>query len=403
MATLPLSGIRVIDLTHHVVGPFCTRVLTDYGAAAIKIEEPSAGDPARRLGPFFKDRVDLESSGLFLYLNTNKRSLLLNLKTERGKAILKELVRDAHVLVENFHPRVMPSLGLDYEALSAINPRLVMTSISNFGQTGPYRDWSGTELTLWAMGGPMNATGNPEREPLRIAGRVSSFHVGHVAALATAMALWKAELTGRGEHVDVSFFEAWMGSVDRRTTNLLTYQHTGATAKRPSPASALATGVYPCSDGYFFLDGAAYFGRMARMIGAESLLESPEWEPSVARSNTDRIDEFNAILVPWMLEHTKGEVRALCQENGVVGGPINTVEDLLADAHFQARGYFQEIEHPVTGTLTYPGYNFTLHTGEPKPLRQRAPLLGEHTEEVLCGELGYSKNELTLLREQGVI
>ncbi|MSQ40625.1 MAG: CoA transferase [Dehalococcoidia bacterium] len=405
---LPMDSIRVLDLSDSLTGPFCTRVLADYGADVIKIEDPLAGDPARRMGPFYHDEPDLEKSGLFLFLNTSKRSMTLNLQLERGKEVLKDIIRKADVVIENFKPGVMASLGLSYEALSTINPRLVMTSITNFGQSGPYRDWEGTNLTLFAMGGAMAGAGDPQREPLKTAGQMASFHVGYSSALATAMALLAADIRGAGEHVDVSFFEVAMNSIDGRIQRILEYQYSDfQPIHRVAPGSsrALGSGTFECLDGFFtFNVGPAVFPPMARMVGAEYLLEDPQWATVAARFRPEAAKEFEATLVPWCMERTKAQIRDLCIHYRVLGGPINTVADLVTDASFNARSFFQTIDHPAVGPLQYPGYQFRVHTGtgEPMPPRRPAPLLGQHTQEVLR-ELGYKDEEIGRLRAQGVI
>lgn len=404
---MPLDGVRVIDLTRYTAGPFCTRILADYGAEIVKIEQPGMGDPSRRIGPFHHDEPDPEKSGLFLLLNTSKRSVTLDLKTQEGKDLLKQLVKDADILVENFPPDVMPSLGLDYETLSAINPKLVMTSITNFGQTGPYRDWEGLDLTLFAMGGNMWGSGDPDLAPVKTAGRMASFHVGYVSALATSLALMNAELRGEGEHVDVSFFETALQSIDARMQRLLGYQYNKKVATRVSPAASLGlgSGVFPCADGLFMTTaGAAMFPPLARMIDAEYLLELPEWSTVAARSRPDAAEEFEAILIPWTITRTKKEIQQKCMEFGVLGAPVNTIEDLLNDQDFNARGYWQTIDHPATGPLTYPGFHFRIHTDddEPVPARRPAPLLGQHTDEVLK-ELGIDGNDAERLHALGVV
>ncbi|MEE8471140.1 MAG: CoA transferase, partial [Dehalococcoidia bacterium] len=177
-----LSDVKVLDLTWHIAGPYCTKLLADYGAEVIKVEKPGEGDPTRRMGPFFKDDPHSEKSGPFLHLNTNKKGITLNLKTATGKKILRELVADVDVLVESFRPRVMLGLGLDYPALEKINPGLVMVSISSFGQTGPYRDFKASEIVEYAMGGEMCSTGIADRDPLKIGGNVVQYQAGTTAA-----------------------------------------------------------------------------------------------------------------------------------------------------------------------------------------------------------------------------
>ena len=402
---MPMDGVRVLDLTHYAMGPFATRILGDYGADVVKVERPEYGDPTRHLPPFYKDEPGIERSGLFLFLNTNKRSVTLDLGSERGRELALELARRSDVLVENFRPGTMERLGLGWNVLHEANPRLVMTSISNFGQDGPYRDYLATDMTVYAMGGSMLATGDVDQEPLRLSGRVASYHTGMAAALATAMGLWAAEQRGAGEFLDISAFETHTQSIDIRLARLLGYEYSGRMAGRRSTLFGVGSGIFPCADGYVLLTaGATQFTGIARMVEMDSLLGTPGWSTPEELSNPDRIQEFEAYVIPWTVTRTKKEIRDACQRFGVMGAPLNTVADLLEDASFVQRRFFQQIEHPTTGPLTYPGYHFRLHReGEPMPSRRRAPLLGEHTEEVLCGELGLGADALTRLREEGVI
>jgi crotonobetainyl-CoA:carnitine CoA-transferase CaiB-like acyl-CoA transferase len=409
VADLPLTGMRVIDLTWYTSGPFCTRVLSDYGADVIKVERAGAGDPARSMPPFQDDEPGLERSGLFMFLNTNKRSVTLDLKQPEGRNVLLDLIRGADALVENFSPRVMSSLGLDYHSLKVINPRLVVTSISNFGRDGPYRDWNGSDLVLYGMGGPMLNTGSPDREPLKTAGHTPSFQVGATAATATTIGLWGSRASGSGEHVDVSYLETFMGLVDRRTTNLVNYEYAGDISTRPPLANSSGTGIWPTRDGGYFYTTvvAARWTAMARMIGQDDLASDPEWNNPVWRSAPDRIDEFGALVISWMIERTKKEIRAAVEEAGVYGAPINTIADVVSDEHLLERRFFQEIDHPTTGPLTFPGYSFRITTrtdGEVElPPRRRAPLLGEHTDEILRDDLGLGSEHIDALRAKGVI
>jgi crotonobetainyl-CoA:carnitine CoA-transferase CaiB-like acyl-CoA transferase len=369
------------------VGPFCTRLLGDYGADVIKVEQPG-GDPARMLPPLAGDEPGLERSGTFLFLNTNKRSVVLDLKTEEGRDRLLRLTRSADALVENFRPGILDRFGLSYEELSKANPRLVVTSISNFGQDGPYRDWQGTDLTLYAMGGPMLASGDIDHEPVKVAGRWAGYQAGMVAALATAVGLHAAELRGEGEHLDVSIFEALTHNIDGRLAGLMAYQYTGRTATRRPRGAGAGTGVFPTADGWCVLTGGglANMSNFMRMIGQERLGERPEWQVVGAFADTERIEEFNAYVLGWTITKTKAEVRDACEEFGVMGAPLNTVADMLNDRSLVFRNFFEAIDHPSTGPVKYPGYHFRLHgeDGPDMPARRRAPLLGEHTEEVLA-------------------
>jgi len=405
---LPMSGVNVLDLTSNAAGPYCTRLLADYGASVIKIEIPNSGDPARQIPPFFDDGESGEGSSLFMFLNTGKQSLTLDLKDNRGLEIIKKLIENADILVENFRPGVMESLSLDYESVSQLNNSIVYTSISNFGQTGPHRDWKGSDLVLYGMGGPMINTGHPDKEPLQLANYLPSFHVGATAAAATSIALWGAEETGEGDWLDINFFETLMGHIDRRSTALLNHQYDGTISTRPPVAGTPGSGIWPTADGgYFFTTVLANrFPAMAKMIGAEHLLEDPLWATPAARAAPERVDEFSAIVILWMLEHTKSEIRDEVEKVGVYGGPINDIGELLQDKHFEERNFFQQIKHPFSGSLTYPGYNFRMTVGDQEEDisdRSPAPLLGENTDEILSSRLGMDQSTIESLKKAKVV
>jgi len=398
-----LSDIRVIDLTHYVAGPYCTKLLADFGADVIKVERPGTGDPARRLGPFPGDEPHPEKSGLFLFLNTNKRSITLNLKSETGRKILLDLVKTADILVENFSPRVMPSLGLSYDDLRKVNPRLVMTSISNFGQDGPYRDFKASDLVLYAMGGAMSSTGLPEREPIRMPGNIIQYQAGTVAAAATMGAFLVARYQGVGQHVDVSIFETQLGSSDRRTTFLLGYQYHGLPAVREQPTGTPVGGIYPCADGYVaFLSVPSMLPRFLEMIGRPELVTDPHFASPAALLSPETKEFIHELLLPWLLERTRYEVMAAAQRARFPGMVVLSPGDLVNDPHFNERGFWVEISHPVAGTFKYPGPPLRMSEGGWQ-VRRPAPLLGEHNDEIYCGELGYSRDDLDMLRERGVI
>ncbi len=401
-----LDGVTVIDLTHYIAGPYCTKLLADYGAEVIKVERPDGGDPARRLGPFLNDQPHPETSGPFLHLNTNKRSITLNLKSAQGRTILRQLVEGAGILVENFHPRVLPSLGLDYPALARVNPRLTMTSISNFGQTGPYRDYKMTEIVAYAMGGVMQATGMPDREPIKLALTVQQFFAGNVAAAATLGAFIGAQIHGIGQQVDMAIMEIEAGNQDRGISNLAAYQYSGEPAfrrVRENMRSILPNGVYPTSDGYVQFAGVQpnWWERVCLMIDRAEMAADPHFiNPENFYQNPERRAEVDAVVLEWTLQRTKRAVMERAQEFGYLAGAVNTMEDVFQDRHLKERGFFVEVDHPVAGLLRYPGPQFKM--GETPWRPGRAPLLGEHNREVLCGRLGYSTEDLVRMRQQGV-
>ena len=403
MRGLALEDVRVLDLTQHVAGPYCTKLLADYGAEVMKIERPGVGDQARRIGPFPGDVPHLEKSGIFLHLNTNKRGITLDLKSRAGTNVVQELVREVDIVVENFRPGTMERFGLGYETLHAINPSLVMTSISNFGQTGPYRDFRSSEIMVYGMGGEMYSTGLDEREPVKLGVNVHLYQAGGVASVATMGALFGARLQGLGQHVDVSLMETQIGSIDRRLSMLLTYQYTGeVTGRSPLRTAGYPNGVYPCSDGYFQISGSRnYFPRAVSMMGYPEFLENPKWHEPEAQLDPDLQDEFEPMFLMWTLERTKYVAWHTAQESRVLSAPLNTMEDLAHDPEFLRRGAFSEIEHPAAGTLNYPGRPFVM-TESPWTVRRPAPLLGEHNHEVMSG-LGYSAGDMVRLRSLGVI
>ena len=406
MVDLPLSDVRVLDLSWHVAGPYCTRVLGDYGADVVKVERLDEGDPARLMPPFHEDEPGIERSALFLHLNTNKRSIAVDLRSEAGRDTVLRLAEWADVMIESFSPGTLDALGLGYEALSAVNPAIVVTSISNYGQSGPYRDWKGSELTIWGMGGPMLYTGSPNREPLKTAGHTPAYQVGATAAAATNIALWGADATGEGDHLDVNFFETFMGLIDRRTTSLLNYQYTGKISGRPPAGQTPGSGIWPTGDGGFFFTTVIgpRWNAMAAMIGHEELLEDPNWLDPAWRSQEEPMAQFQALVGEWMLSHSKREIRQAFEDAGVYGGPVNTIAELLTDPHFTERAFFQTVDHPTTGPQTYPGRTYRSSAHEwPPPPRQRAPLLGEHTDEILGETLGLDAAAIAELRSAGAV
>ncbi len=401
MATIDqaLSGMKVLDLTHYIAGPFCTKLLADYGADVIKIERPGNGDGARHVGPFPGDIPDPEKSGLFLYLNTNKRSITLNLKTQTGVDILKKLVKQADILVESFSPGVMSGLGLDYQTLKQIKPQLVMTSLSNFGQSGPYRDWKATEITLYALSGQMYKLGDSAREPLKHALNVTQYYAGKIASLVTLAAALRAGDKSLGEYIDTSIFEILVCDIDNA---IVDYDYGGEkgtrriSKDRPFPPF----GGFPVKDGYVAFQGAErWMPRLFAMIGKPELKDDPRFSKPANRKKHEA--ELNELLFSWLLDHTKQEVFEAGGNARHPVAPVFNTEDLVKDSHYAERGTFIEIEHPVAGTLTYPGAPFKMSEAG-FAIRRPAPLLGEHNEEIYGG-LGYSAKDLAILRSCGVI
>jgi crotonobetainyl-CoA:carnitine CoA-transferase CaiB-like acyl-CoA transferase len=398
-----LEGIKVLDLTQYIAGPFCTKMMSDFGADVIKVEKPGTGDMARRYGPFPGDIPHPEKSGMFLYLNTNKRGITLNLKSRTGVEMFKELVKQADVLVESFSPRVMPSLGLDYETLSGINPGLVMTSISSFGQTGAYRDWKATELTMFALSGKMHSLGDPDREPLKYALNAFQYFTGQAGSLATTAAMMRAKKEGFGEYIEISILETMAGDVDNI---VIRYDYSGDRGRRTTAKNYIMYpfGGFPCKDGFVCIQGLGrgeeWLPRLFTMIGMPELKDDPRF--STAESRAQHTDEFYALLYSWLIDHTKQEVFDASAAVRYPMAPVYTTEELVKNEHYNERGFFPSMEHPAAGALTYPGAPYKLSEAGFE-LRKPAPLLGQHNGEVYRELMGYTEKDLCLLRRNSII
>ncbi len=396
-----LSGIKVLDLTWYIAGPYSTKLLADYGADVIKIEKPGEGDPVRALGPFMEEQPHPEKSGLFLHLNTNKRGITLNLKSATGKEIFLKLLEKVDILVESFSPHVMPSLGLGYEVLKKTNPKLVMTSISDFGQTGPYRDFKASELIYQGLGGGMYLMGTDEGGPTKKSGNVTQYELGNMAAVATLVAFFGALTRDCGDHVDVNGVRMDLTAIDQKVNMMTAFQYTGHVHRRVKSVFPI---IHPCKDGYVMVMGAGmplFFPPIARMVGLTPQ-QMAEWGKLEVITNPQKRAEFiEKYLVPWVLSRTVKEVVEQGQAAGAMTTPVYNTEGVLNDQQLRERNFWQEIEHPVCGKLTYPGAPMRMSEGGWR-IRRPAPLLGQHNDEIY-GKLGYSQEDLVELRQTGVI
>ncbi|MHB8575209.1 MAG: CaiB/BaiF CoA transferase family protein [Dehalococcoidia bacterium] len=376
------DDVVVLDLTQHIAGPYATRLLAGFGADVIKIERPQ-GDPARRLGPFKDGDPSPEKSGLFFYLNCDKRSVVLDLKTQAGKAELAKLTTMADLVVESFRPGVLDRLGCGWEFLHAIKPSLPLVSISNFGQTGPYRDYRLTELVLYGFAGEMYSMGMTEREPVKMAGTAALFESGSAIAVACAGALFASRRFGIGQHVDVSLAETHLGGVDRRHATAIAYQYSGRKNERAAGAgTGMPQGIYHCADGYVdFTNAGLRADRILDMLRDTDWAAQPRFMDPTQRLDPAIIDEWNAHFIVWCFERTKREIWAEARRARVLCGPLFTMAELYADEHFRDRGFWSSIEHPVLGEVHMPGRPLLMSRGG-WALRRPAPLLGQHTDAV---------------------
>ncbi|MCH7737243.1 MAG: CoA transferase [Chloroflexi bacterium] len=394
-----LEGVRVLDLTHHISGPYCTKLLADFGAEVIKVERPG-GDPARRMAPFFHDEADPEKSLVFAYLNTNKQSVTLNLKSEKGIQVLRSLVAESDVLVENFAPRVMPSFGLDFEALQQINPGLVMTSISNFGQTGPYRDYKAADIVEYALGGLMYIFGAYDREPLKHAYNQAQFKAGTDAASATLMAVYHQRLTEAGQRVDISIQEAVATGL-RDVVNNFTYS--GAVRRRQPNHSGDLTRMRASADGHLLpnpgIGASLDWNTLVDFLGLPELDDERFSTPTARLVNAE---ELGRILDEYFTKQNKYDMFHAANEKRFIFGVIQSPEEVMADPQLAARNFFVDIDHPVLGTLKYPGAPFEM-SGTPWEVRAAAPTLGQHNQEVIGRRLGHTLEQLVQMRAMRII
>jgi crotonobetainyl-CoA:carnitine CoA-transferase CaiB-like acyl-CoA transferase len=380
----PISDITILDLSEGIAGPYATKLLADFGANVIKVESP-AGDPARRLPPFAGDAAGSERSGTFFYFNTNKRSVVLDLQTGAGREAFWKLARHANAIVESYAPGTMEAMGIGWTEIEARRSDLPLISITNFGQDSPYRDYKGTDLVLYGFGGEMYTMGIAEREPVKMYGTAALVQSGSAASTAILAAVIAGREQGIGQHVDFAIADSHLLGADRRHAAAIAFEFSGQhQSRRRGDARGLLAGVYPCADGYVEFTGASVrMDRLRTMLGNPEWLQDPKWVSVAARTDVELGAEFEAHFIPWLYEHTKAEIWTKARDARVLCGPLFTTEELLADPHFRDRGFWVETRHPEMGTFEIPGAPFRMPKS-PWELRRPAPLLGEHTEEVLA-------------------
>ncbi|MGB6836965.1 MAG: CoA transferase [Dehalococcoidia bacterium] len=394
-----LEGLRVLEYARMVSGPYCAKLLADLGAEVVKIEQPSLGDPARQKGPFPGDLPHPEKSGLFLYLNTNKLGITLDVQTEEGRKVFRELAQEADILIEDSPPGRMEELGLNYESLSALNPRLIVTSITPYGQTGPYRDRKSYHLNLYHASGHSAfvyiAPSETEGPPVVAGGLVGDYDAGLTAAVATLGALFWRLHTGEGQHVDISELEALVG-LERVEVNHF--------ANNPEPRRwpGMIGGLMPCKDGYVVITAAQdhQWWALVELMGNPAWAQEEECKNEFTRSQ--HRDEIQPRILEWMRQHTREEIYHQGQRLNVPVGPVRTVEEIAGWEQARQRGFFAELDHAEAGRLTYLTAAYRL-SETPWRGERAAPLLGQHNEQVYCGRLAYSREELARLAAEGVV
>jgi crotonobetainyl-CoA:carnitine CoA-transferase CaiB-like acyl-CoA transferase len=398
-----LSGIKVIEFGEFIAGPYCGKMLASMGAEVIKVEKPGLGDKARSWGPFPQDLPHPEKSGLYLFLNIDKSSVTLNIETALGQKMFKELVKWADVLIENNQPEEMKRLGLDYQSLKSVNPSLIMTSITPFGQTGPFKDYLGGDLInahtgTTAFGNPAEGVTNVEKwGPLKAPMHLSDFNTGLTAATATMAAIFGRINNCGGQHVDISQQES-LASVSRQ--ELAFYAVEGSPPTRVLGRKRRGGILYPCKDGFVCIWIGPHFPKIVKMMGDPDWAQDPIFQNTATRS--EQMESFNQLMAVWTMEHTAIEVDEMAMQFGVPASPVRTVKDMVEDAQLEYRHFWVDLDHPVIGKMKYPGAPFEL-SATPWKAKQAAPLLGEHNEKVFCQMLGYNRKDLVKMRQGGIV
>jgi crotonobetainyl-CoA:carnitine CoA-transferase CaiB-like acyl-CoA transferase len=398
-----LDGIRVVDLGQLVSAPYCAKLFADYGAEVLKVEPPR-GDLARRWGPFPGDRPHPEKSGLFQFLNTNKRGVTLDVSRADGRKILERLVAESDVLIENERPSRMRAWGLDYASLARVNPDLVMISITPYGQTGPYSDWNGYDLNAFHLSGTGSRyCGRPGEPPLEH-GTFAADFFGAVAGAAWGLAAVLGRgRAGGGQHVDVSCAEA-IAALFVGGQNIGSYAQDAVFDRRTGVGMSLGAPatILPCKDGHVWilaLERGQWNG-LAQAMGNPEWMQLEMFQDMYARAQN--ADAIYPLIQEWTMEHSKWEIMTRCQAKGCPVTAVFTVGEAAEHAHLRERRYIVDLEHPVLGRIRDLGAPFRLPECPGGPVRA-APLLGEHNAEVLEGRFGISREELARLRDEGCV
>ncbi len=413
---LALGPYRALDLTDEK-GFLCGKILGDLGADVIKVERPG-GEPSRRTGPFYKDIPDPEKSLYWFAYNSNKRGITLNIETQDGREIFKRLVKKADFVIESFPPGYMEQLGLSYSTLSNINPGIIMTSISHFGQAGPYKDYKGCDIVDWAMSGFMIVCGDRDRPPVRISSPQAYLHGGMHAAVGTMMALHHRQLTGEGQQVDVSIQQ----SAARLAYNVrplwefnkeFLYRRGRMQERRGAAGVTVRPQIFPCKGGAvsFLLVGGGGGAATNRALlqwmeeegMADDFLRGCDWANlDLDRLPQEFLDQVTERYERFFIRHTSAELYQGAKERRIMLYPVANIKEAVENPQLAGRGFWEEVEHPELGTtLTYPGA-FIKAAETPINIRRRAPLIGEHNEEIYR-ELGISREELLTLKQGNII
>lgn len=398
-----LDDVRVVELSHRLAGAFCAKLLADQGAETLKIEPPGRSDPSRYEPPFLGEQPTANNSSLFLAFNTNKRGITLDVSSPSGRALLERLLADQDILIESFQPGEMAAMGLNYEALRKINPRLIVVSITPFGQTGPYRDFQGTDLIAQAMGGFIFTTGQSDRPPMGTALEQTEIVAARNAAIAIMASLLRQRESGQGQHIDVSIMEA---VVSTPPNFIHLYSFGGVISGRGFFSDrAVLDGMHiPTQNSDVTLTTAGTGGNpmetWSEFLGEPRLLDE-KFATGQGRSENWR--ELLEIMRDKLSEWRAHDFFVQAMDRRLVVGVVQSSKEVADCPHLEARGSFTTYDHPEVGTLRYPGAGFLADGENPVVGWRAAPRIGEHNHEVYCKELGLPEAELALLQASSVV
>jgi CoA:oxalate CoA-transferase len=398
-----LAGVVVLDITRVVAGPFCSMILADLGATVIKIEHPRDPDYARGFPPFLHGPEGTEFSAFFTQFNRNKMGMTLDLASEEGKQILRDLVAEADVLVENFRAGTMDKLGLGYEQLRAANPALVYTALSGYGQTGPYRRRPGYDNSAQATGGLWSMNGERGRPPVRVGTIIGDLSATMYGVIGTLAALRHAERTGQGQLVDISQQDSVLSLTENA---VVSYTVDGKVAEPLGSEHPFVRpyGLYPCADGFVFFGGYTdKFWRLScRLFGQPELADDPDLDTMAKRfESATYAAKVEPAVLAWFADRTKAELEEIAGDD-VPLSAVKSIDEVVADPQIAARDMVVEVDHPTYGPLRMVGSPLKLGPTPTVP-RGTAPEVGEHTEQLLRVLQGLSEDAVSRLRERGVV
>jgi formyl-CoA transferase len=401
-----LAGVRVLDLTQFEAGPSCTEALAWLGAEVVKIENPKGGEAGRVL--LHGAASNRQDSWYFLLFNANKKSVTVNLKSERGLALVKDLAKHADIMVENFAPGAIERLGLGYDAVRAVNPGIIYAQLKGFGTGGPYENNLAFDMIAQATGGVMSITGESDGPPIKPGVTLGDTGTGMLLAISLLAALYRRSSTGQGEHIEIAMQDAMLQYIRVALSSQATQ---GSAAKRNGAkilsGFAVPSGIYPCQPGgpndyvyvYTSRTNPAHWRRLLEVIGRADLIGDPRFDTAVARLEHEA--EVDEIISAWTRQHDKRQAMCMLGEAGVPAGAVFDTMELTEDADFERRGIMQTMQHPVAGPFKMPGW--PVRFGGSTPKIEPAPLLGQHTHEVLGEWLGLDESQIEDLGKNSIV